>query len=260
MDICYPDQTNWGCALSQQEIDSLDPDVKERAEAMAWTSLQSLTGFRLSLCPIVVRPCAKRCGPAGYDTAVAGEASYFSPYLRGGAWYNACGCTDSCSCGTINALILPTPIGSIVDVIEGGVTLAPTAYRVDNGNSLVRQDGGIWPSCQDMNQPYDGVDAFAVRYYPSLAPNDNLRYAAGILAVEFYKLCNDQPCRLPDGASSINRAGLQIELVTGLFANGQSGIKEVDAIVRVYNPNGLRVPPRAMSPDTMRARVQTGVY
>jgi hypothetical protein len=111
-----------------------------------------------------------------------------------------------------------------------------------------------------MNDAYDGLNALSIRYYPNLAPNDALRYAAGILANEFYALMNGEQCRLPDGATNVSRAGVTIELTTGLFANGQTGIKEVDAIIRVYNPNGLRVPPRAMSPDSMRGRIRTGSY
>lgn len=259
MDICYPTGTNWGCALSQQKIDSLDPDLRERAESLAWTSLQSLTGFRLSICPTLVRPCSKRCMSSAMETAAS--SGYFSAYIMNGSWFNACGCsTDMCSCTTVSEIIMPTAVGAIVEVVQGGVTLPVTAYRMDNGNRLVRTDGGVWPVCQDMNQAYNGLNALSVRYYAGLAPNDNLRYAAGILAAEFYALCNGESCRLPDGVTNINRSGMSMELVTGLFANGQTGIKEVDAIIRVYNPNGLRTPPRAMSPDSMSGRIRTGSY
>ena len=75
MDICYPPGTDWGCALNQQEIDSLDPDVKVRSEALAWTTLSALLGYRRSLCPVVLRPCAAGCSPTTWQEApvVAGS-------------------------------------------------------------------------------------------------------------------------------------------------------------------------------------------
>jgi len=61
--------------------------------------------------------------------------------------------TGDCSCSRLCEAILPGPVGGIVEVLLDGVALPPTAYRVDNGNRLVRTDGDCWPACQDMAAP-----------------------------------------------------------------------------------------------------------
>ena len=259
MDICYPLGTDWGCTLSQQEIDSLDPDVKARSEALAWSTLSALIGYRLALCPVVLRPCAARCN-SGMNTYYAAPTSSsqsgtFQPYIAGGQWYNACGCTSDCSCTTLSEVIMPAPVGDIESITLNGATLDPTAYRVDNGNRLVRTDGDSWPVCQDMTTTGEG--SFLVSFYPFLAPNDMLRYAAGILANEYMKACTGGQCRLPSGVTGISRSGITMQIPSGLFPGGGTGIREVDAIVRIYNPNGLKMSAHVMSPDTARGRVQT---
>jgi hypothetical protein len=138
------------------------------------------------------------------------------------------------------------------------VPLAAADYRVDNGNRLVRTDGETWPLCQDMNDGPDAVGSFTVSYYTGVAPNDLLRYAAGVLATEFYKACSGGKCRLPSGVTSVTRSGISMEVPSGLFPGGATGIHEVDAVIRIYNPYSLKSPARVMSPDVTRGRIQTG--
>jgi hypothetical protein len=138
-----------------------------------------------------------------------------------------------------------------------GAPLDPTAYRVDNGNRLVRQDGGEWPLCQDMNLPAGEVGTWTVTYYRGTGPNTLLNYAAGVLAWEYYLACTGQDCRLPDGVTQITRQGIQMTMASGPFSNGLSGIREVDAVVGLYNPNGLQAPPYISSPDRKTARTTT---
>jgi len=257
MDICYPDGTDWGCALNQQQIDSLDPDIRARSEALAWSTLSALLGYRVSLCPVVLRPCLAGCGPLGtyYSAAESGGGGTFQPHISGGRWYNGCGCTTDCSCTSLCEVVMPAPVGAIVSVKLNGATLAPSAYRVDNGNRLVRTDGDCWPSCQDMTST--GQGSFIVSFHPYLAPNDLLRYAAGLLANEFYRACTGEACRLPSGVTGISRNGISMTIPSGLFPNGGTGIREIDAIIRMYNPNGLKMTARVVSPDSTRGRVQT---
>jgi hypothetical protein len=262
VDVCYPDGTDWLCSYSQEELDEMqaDPDVlrvMERAEALAWSTLSALLGYRLSLCPVLLRPCLTRCigGTTWQEAPVHGSA--FQPYVAGGRWYNACGCKTDCSCTSLCEVIMPTPVGGITEVWMDGGLLDPSAYRVDNGTRLVRTDGDCWPTCQDMTLDTDLGGAFTVSYYPHLAPNDLFRYAAGVLAAEYFKACSGKQCRLPQGVTSISRNGITMEIPSGLFPNGATGLREVDPIIRIYNPNGLKMPSRVMSPDSPRGRVQT---
>jgi hypothetical protein len=62
VDICYPAGTDWSCFGTPAEILELDPTIKARSEALAWSMLSALTAFRVSLCPVTIRPCAQRFG------------------------------------------------------------------------------------------------------------------------------------------------------------------------------------------------------
>lgn len=268
MDICYPDGTDWACMLSEEEVIERrsDPTTSARmarSEALAWSTLSALTGYRLSLCPVTIRPCAQRCMLPTWYVAPVQFTGYptggvFAPYVMNGSWYNACGCgSGGCSCTSIQKMILPSEVGGIEEVWLDGVLLPQSEYRVDNGRELVLTNGDHWPTCQDMNinNPEDG--GVWVRYYPGVAPNDLFRYAAGVLANEFYLACSGSDCRLPNGVTNVTRAGISMQVQTGLFTNNMTGITEVDAILRIYNPYGLKARARALSPDVERGRVRT---
>lgn len=159
--ICHP-PADWSC-LTESEIDALDSVKKERAEAFAWSLLASLTAYQIGVCPVTIRPCSARCAPAGsIPYAITGRGSgaalgvgrigMLNPYISGGRWYNACGCGPrDCSCESLPTVLLPGPVGGIVSVSLDGVTLPSSAYRVYDGNQLVRTDGQDWPACQDMS-------------------------------------------------------------------------------------------------------------
>lgn len=164
MAMCYPGSTDWSCVGTPEEIAALDPTKKARAEMLAWGSIARLSGFRVSTCPVVLRPCRARCAPQSwFSETVSGGESGFSPYIENGKWYNACGCRrDSCGCGIIRELILPdSEVSGPITVRINGAVLDPSAYRIDNGNRLVRQDGQDWPMCQDMNKPLTAPPVFA---------------------------------------------------------------------------------------------------
>ena len=257
MPVCYPDTTDWSCVGTEEEIDALDPVMKARSEMLAWGSIARLSGFRVSTCPVVLRPCRTRCAPSVWiDAPVLAWGDGFAPYIDGGRWYNACGCRrDECGCGVIRELILPDQEVSNVTVRINGALLDRSAYRVDNGNRLVRMDGQDWPMCQDMNLP-DGEDGtFSISYYVGLGPDDMLNYAAGLLAGEWYKACQGRDCRIPDTATRVVRQGISFEIPS--FDQGTSGIREVDNIIAMYNPFHLKVPSRVMSVDSIRGRKRT---
>lgn len=257
MAMCYPSTTDWSCAGTPEEVAELDPAIKARSEMLAWASIARLSGFRVSTCPTVLRPCRTRCAPETWISApVASWGDGFSPYIENGLWYNACGCRrDSCGCGVIREIVLPDQEVSGVVVRIGGVVVDPTAYRVDNGNHLVRQDGGDWPLCQDMNLPDGDPGTFSISYYVGVGPDAALNYAAGLLAAEWYKACSGRDCQLPSSATQVVRQGISFTVPT--FDIGTSGIREVDAIISLYNPHKLKTPPRVMSIESIRGRKRT---
>lgn len=258
-DICHP-PADWSCRWTEAELAEQDPDQIEIAEAFAWSLLASLTLYRIGTCPIVVRPCAQRCLPAGtYRTAIArggntaalpvAQVGMLNPYITGGAWTNGCGCRPGgCSCSALSEVILPGPVGSIVEVWLDGQQLPSTAYRVFNGNRLIRTDGEDWPACQDMTA--SDHDGFSVTYYRGVKPNSMTMRAAGVLANEFLLACaGDDSCRLPYNVTSAVRSGESYDFQQTDFVDGNTGIPEVQALLRIYNPNMLKSPVIVASPD-----------
>lgn len=272
--MCYPSTTDWSCAYSQDELDTMRSDpailtVMQRAEALAWYTLASLTAYQIGVCPTTVRPCAAGCDPLGTWQAspTAGRhllppvaVGSFAPQLHDGVWVNACSCrsVSDCGCAALCEAILPGPVGSVVRVVQDGVELPAAAYRVDNGTRLVRTDGECWPACQDFAHS-DPLQGLWVTYYRGAAPNALSNYAAGVLASEFYLACSNKKCRLPAGVTSVTRLGVSYTITAGSFPGGYTGIHEVDAVIRIYNPFGLTMPPRVVSPDVRAPRATTWV-
>jgi hypothetical protein len=270
--MCFPPGADWGCSYTLDQLEDMraKPEVSaamDRADALAWMQLAALTADQVGTCPIAVRPCAARCHGGGtYVSAPVGLAGHtgalgntaFTPHINvRGDWVNGCGHHHAdCSCTTLCEVLLPGPVGDVVEVWLEGAALPWSAYRVDNGNRLVRTDGECWPACQDMSQPEHGADAFTVTYYRGAAPDGLSLYVAGLLAVEYYKACiSDKSCRLPARLQSVARQGVTYQVAFG--DDESTGIREVDDYVRRLNPYRLKMAPVIVSPQSRRARSTT---
>jgi hypothetical protein len=75
-----------------------------------------------------------------------------------------------------------------------------------------------------------------------------------VLTCEFTKACSGGKCRLPTAVTSIARQGVTMEVSSGMFPDGMTGIREVDAFLSSINPNALRIPPKVWSPDLVTAK------
>ena len=217
---------------------NLDAEKKVMAELNAESVLRMLTLQRVGGGAVTVRPCGRSCGIRQYGY-IAGPG--FHPYLTETGQYANCFCNAGCDCDDSGSIWLHPPVGEIIEVSIDGTTLAAENYSVVNGTDLVRTDGRQWPSCSKT---------FLVTYRQGY-PIDQLgQFAGGVLAHEFYKASiNDNKCRLPSNVTSISRAGVSMQMSTGLFPDGLTGIREVDAFVRQWNPNGLKARPSVWSPD-----------
>lgn len=239
----------------QEYWDTLSAELQTAATDYAVWALWASTGRRYGVCEHTVRPCVAQCCGAdvwGWDW-YDGE---WYPYILNGEWFN-CGCLGTCFCKATHEVMLPGPITEIIEVIVDGVVLAPASYRVDNGNILVRLDGEGWP-VQNLDVD-SGVGYFAVTYTRGIVVPAPLAVAAGTLAVEFAKACQNQDCRLPGRATNISRSGVQITLqnVDQLLDHGYTGINEVDTVIRALNPRGLTHRMRVYTPDLEQPRVRT---
>jgi len=261
MTICVPDDTDWSCA-PDGFTEGLAEGVQARAEALAWTTLQALSGYRLSVCPVTVRPCSRQCLTENrtWEVAPVAWGYTFRPGINiDGHWINGCGCMSNteCGCGVRREVRLVGPVGGIEEVNVGGAILSPSAYRVDNGDILVRVDGGEWPLRQNMQTGPTSPDYFSVTYYQGFAPDELSKQAAGLLAREYAKACMGGQCELPSRVTQIVRQGVTMTIPQGVFPDGTTGITIVDAWLYSVNPNGLRMAPTISSPDYKRNRMTT---
>lgn len=229
------------------DVTTYDPYLIQIAEEAASATLRLLTLYRVGGLPITVMPCTGLCAfprlPFSGPSQSGNSYLPFYPILLSSGAYANCFCGNSCQCEGKSEVLLGTPVGRIDDVSIDGVSLPTTAYRVENGNILVRLDGAEWPSCSG--------DDFTVTYLNSYEVDILGQAAGGYLAAEYLKLFGPAAakCRLPRGVTSVTRQGMQFEVSAGMFPNGVTNIPEVDVYIAQWNPHGLRTRPMVYSPD-----------
>lgn len=245
--IPEPDGCAWpvdpACLGESWEAD-FDEPTKARAVALAGNTLRRLTGYRVGGCPETIRPCTsaclRSCGYYGfwYD-------QNWHPVTWGGTWYNVCGCDTTCSHTRIK---LPAPNGGVVEVkVDGSVLVEDTDYWVD-GLEVIRMGGQVWPLAQNLDLPDTEAGTFSITFYNSFQPDGLGAYACGLLAREYALACRDGKCRLPATVTAVVRQGVSYTLPAGSFPNGETGIREVDAYIAMWNPNHRTQPPRVWAP------------
>ncbi|UOK18343.1 head-to-tail adaptor [Arthrobacter phage BruhMoment] len=222
-------------------IENVEEFPKRIAELYATTSLSALTLGRVGGNPVTIVPGSlpRRHGWCG----LYGVLTDFWPTLNPSAYdlqrYDDYFRTE--------AVVLPGPIGAVLEVRVAGAVLDPSAWRVEDGQYLIRTDGHDWP--------HDMSGAFTVSYLNSYEADDLAQHAAGVLALEFLKLITGtKGCRLPSSVTNVNRQGLTFEVARGMFPDGLTGLPEVDAFILLWNPHGLKTAPRVYTPDVQRPR------
>jgi hypothetical protein len=237
-------------ACVQAEWDAFAEPVQTRALVLASATLQRLVLNRVSNCPITVRPT-----PAEGRCFIPGGGPGWSPSINGaGQWVNN-------AFGDMCEVALPGPVGRIDEVRLHGNIVHPDYYRVDNGNLLTWQGPGgcPWPASQNIHLPDTEDNTFSVTYLNAYPVDAIGAQAVAVLAVEFAKSCvNDKKCRLPEGVRTVARQGVTYDIEPGLFPDGFTSIKEVDAFITLWNPKGRQRSTQVWSPDlARRARITT---
>lgn len=213
--------------------------------------LYRLSGHRWpGACTVTIRPLAVCAdAPAVYPVA----DGYWVP---GGvdatlAVNQLCGCSADG-----RRLMLPWPqVTEITAVVIAGETLSATAYRVEDWQVLVRQDGGTWPTSDNV----DAVGAWTVALKHGFAPPPSGVRAAVAWACEFAQACVPAgDCALPARARTAIAGGRTFELQPDdLMTEGRTGIEAVDQFLVAVNPHRLTHGSSVRSPDIPRAAVTT---
>lgn len=245
-------------ACLTEQWETMAEPVKVRAVALASSTLQRLTGGRVSNCPIIVRPCK----PDAYHRQTHMIPIYggsFTPALNHlGQWVNSCGCNTPCACDVSCEVKLPPPATRVEEVRVDGQVLPATDYRLDRNRLVYTGTGECpFPATQDLSLPDTEEGTFSVTYLNAY-PVDSLgAYAAGVLAMEYAKACSGTKCRLPAGVTSVMRQGVTMEIASGAFPGGLTGIREVDSFIAMWNPGGLQRGSTVYSPDRPAPRLTT---
>jgi hypothetical protein len=165
------------------DLSAYDPYHVQVAEMAASATMRLLTLYRVGGLPITVMPCTGTCAfPSMPFSGPAQSGNSYLPFypilLASGAYAN-CFCGASCECEARATVLLGTPVGRIDEVKVDGVVLPSSAYRVEDGNKLVRLDGEGWPACSG--------DGFTVTYLNGYEVDVLGQAAGGILAAEYLR-------------------------------------------------------------------------
>lgn len=205
--------------------------------------LWAATGRRFDSCTIIGRPLIGRLRNTVLD-AIRGDYGYF------GAIDPEIPCSEFPVDQyefEIDPRIaeLEMPVQSVTTVTVDGALIPAASYRLDDGYKLVRTDGDTWPLWQDITLDASASGTFVVTYVVGLPIPSALLAAAGSYALELARgLSPDTVCRLPSVATTIAREGVTIEMIdpATLLQNGLTGIPDVDALVKAFNPSALSSP------------------
>jgi len=211
-------------------LNNIDGSQVQRYERMAVDYLYNWTGQQFGTCPVAVRPCRADCS----GSPLADPRRPFTPALIGGQWYNlACGsCGEQCGCSFTPQLVLPGPVISIDEILIDGAVLPPSAYTLQNSRYLVRLDGKLWPTCQDLTLATDQPGTWEISYTVGLPVPTGGQIAAGVLTRELAKAaCNDDSCSLPARIKEITRQGVTVAVVDSFddIDKGHTGIWIIDS-------------------------------
>jgi hypothetical protein len=259
IDPVYDECSLWPVdpACLTEDWAAMDPAIQARSLALASATLRRLSGYRVTNCPVTVRPCkpscAAKCAPDRYYSGL--YTGGFQPHIGvEGYWINTCSHIDDCSCGPTCNILLPGPVGRLDEVLLDGADITDDTM-ISNGRLYWTGGGDCpFPTCQDMSLPPTEPGTFAVTYINGYPPDALAAYAAGILTMEYAKACtNPKACKLPIGTTSVVRQGVSIEIATGSFPSGMTGIREVDAWIALWRPEGSpKRSPRVWSPDSVQ--------
>lgn len=246
------------------DLSETDPAILSLAVTAATQTLWGLTGMRFGLCEVTLRPCSRECDSFlwppgdGWNQWGGGSWGYPYPTLIGGQWFNlGCGsCSGDCSCSFVSEFLLPAPVERIVEIKLDGTPMPTGSYRLDNNRIVVRTDGQIWPTCNDLNLDDTEVGTWSATALFGEPVPAGAELAMGQLVCEIVRAARGEACSLPPGLTQLVRQGVTIQYpdVGELFRQGRTGLYLVDMFINTWNPYNLRQRSRVYSVERPQVR------
>lgn len=212
------------------------------AAQLAVTVMWALTGRQFGLNHVTVRPCRDMTQMWGRRR----EVGWRTLWYHDGAYFTwPCGCHSGCEIGGPRVVHLPGPVNAVSAVTIAGVALDPSGYTVE-GNVLYR-NGGLWPT-QDLGRPLGEERTWSVTYDQGYPVPDGMDLLTGILAKEFLAALaagDGNKCRLPRTVTTASRNGVTYRAYDPavIYADGKTGLSEIDLVLATINPHALAAPP-----------------
>lgn len=216
---------------------------RNSAEDLAVQVLWSLSGRQFGLWETTARPCPINLSLSGYPMP------WVAPFvltLNDGHWFNwPCGCIGNCAVSGPRVVHLPGPVANVTAVTIGGASLDPSEYQLE-GNVLYRK-GAPWPR-QDLDRPLGESGTWSVTYTRGNPVPPGVDQLGGLLAKEFLAASSGGKCRLPRNVRNVARQGVTYEVYDprDIYANGKTGLSEVDLWLAAVNPNHLMSAPEVL--------------
>jgi len=230
------------------ELPTEDGPAKDKAVAeqrsaaqLAVNVMHALSGRQFGLLDMTVRPCRQ---PLPNHHGSGPVTSYVLSW-EGDRWLNwPCGCVGPCRESGPNVVHLPGPVYDVTRVMVNGAEL-PSVVWVAEGNRLYRRESP-WPP-QDLNRPLGDTGTWSVEYRLGIPVPEGVDQLTGALASEFLKAISDDPgrCRLPRTVTTVSRQGVSYRAYDPavIYANGKTGLPEVDLWLATVNPNHIYAAP-----------------
>lgn len=254
----YTPVAAWPCRW-MCDVSGASPYVTGTAVKFASDVLWALSGRQFGFTTVTLRPADQQILDTPFPDAWLSWPGTQPPPLGAngsggyyGYWVNAIGCGTS-------EIKLPAPVHAITAVKIAGVTLATSAYRLDDNRKLVRIDGFTWPASNNLNVPDTAVGGWSITAQYGLTIPDGAEWAIGELGCEFIKAINGEDCRLPRNVSSIARQGVTIQMpdISTFFTKGVTGLYLTDMFITTWNPKRLRARAKTFSVDVAEHRRAT---
>jgi hypothetical protein len=252
----FQPSTAWPCRFVC-DVDTYSPTVTAGAVQMATDILWALSGRQFGLTTVTLRPTRWYPRETSFpDAWIAMPGAMWPPMgavSYSSDWYG----WPAASCMGSNTAHLPAPVKTVTQVKVDGVALTPvTGYRVDDNRILVRTDGSLWPSFNDLRLDDTQVGTWSVTAQYGLGVPASAQWAIGELACELLKGFNGEDCRLPRNLVSVVRQGVSVQLpaAADTFKDGLTGLQLCDLFISTWNPKHLRARARTYSIDTMPPR------